>query len=70
MAQLQAIIATEENHIKTGAYTTAVTNILKEVAASMTPQKGVTTTTPASSTKYSPAQLSVCSFLAALLYFF
>uniref|UniRef100_A0A1I7V3L9 TPM_phosphatase domain-containing protein n=1 Tax=Caenorhabditis tropicalis TaxID=1561998 RepID=A0A1I7V3L9_9PELO len=67
MIQLQAIIQTEDNHIKTGSYTTAVTNILKEVAASMTPQAGTTTKKPETTTKFSPAtNLSILSLLAIL----
>ncbi|EFO99494.1 hypothetical protein CRE_22415 [Caenorhabditis remanei] len=68
MIQLQAIIATEDNHIKTGLYTTAITNILKEVADSMTPQNPGTTIKPQTTTKSSQIQFSVFSIILASVF--
>ncbi|CAL2051812.1 unnamed protein product [Caenorhabditis brenneri] len=68
MIQLQAIIATEENHIQTGSYTTAVTNILKEVAASMTPQNVTTTKAPETTTKSSSIQLPIFFLLLVAVF--
>ncbi|CAI2358060.1 unnamed protein product [Caenorhabditis sp. 36 PRJEB53466] len=71
MSQLQAIIATEDAHIQTGSFTTAVTNILKEVAASMTPLSGSTTqpptTTMSASTQFTIASVFLTFLLSYLL---
>ncbi|UMM44071.1 hypothetical protein L5515_019328 [Caenorhabditis briggsae] len=71
MTPLQAIIATEEPNIQTGSYTSAVTNILKEAAASMVPQNVPTTKAPQTTTKSSTIQLSAASvlMLSILRYF-
>uniref|UniRef100_A0A8R1DVR2 TPM domain-containing protein n=1 Tax=Caenorhabditis japonica TaxID=281687 RepID=A0A8R1DVR2_CAEJA len=68
-AQLDAIIATADEQVKTGDYTAAVTSILKEVAATMTPQPAGTTPSTVTTTKSSAGYCTLMTFAYLAVHF-